>query len=71
MNSLWHSGIQNTQYIVRATGWYCGSMLSRDTMTPIEAKTEEESAKRCSDVKRWSTNLNNRKNGCRQRYSLS
>jgi hypothetical protein len=30
----------------RGYRWYCGSMLSRETSTPIEAAEEEESVKR-------------------------
>jgi hypothetical protein len=45
MSSLWRSGIQNTQDIEGATGWCCGSMLSRETSIAIKV-TKEERARR-------------------------
>ena len=51
MNSLWHSGTQNTQDDAEATGSCHGSLLSSETGTPIEAAKEEDSAKSNSGEK--------------------
>jgi hypothetical protein len=46
MRSLWRSGIQNTQDVAGATGWYHGNLPSGETLPSIEAIEEEERAKR-------------------------
>jgi hypothetical protein len=38
--------ILNTQDIAGASGWYHGKLPSGETLPPIEATEEEESAKR-------------------------
>jgi hypothetical protein len=44
--SLWRSRILNTQDGAGASGWYHGNLPSGETLPPIEAAEEEESAKR-------------------------
>jgi hypothetical protein len=52
MSSLWRSRIQNTQDVAGATRWYHENLPSGETLPPIEAAEEEESAKRRNDDKR-------------------
>jgi hypothetical protein len=46
MSSLWRSRIQNTHDVAGASGWYHGNLPSGETLPPIKAAEEEESAKR-------------------------
>jgi hypothetical protein len=46
MSSLWRSRILNTQDVAGASGWYHENLPSGETLPPIEAAEEEESAKR-------------------------
>jgi hypothetical protein len=51
MSSLWRSSILNTHDVAGALGWYRGNLPSGETLPPIEAAEEEESAKRRNDSK--------------------
>jgi hypothetical protein len=52
MSSIWRSRIQDTQEVAGALGWYHGNQPSGETLQPIEAAEEEESAKRMNNGKR-------------------
>jgi hypothetical protein len=46
MSSIWRSRILNTQVVAGAWGWYHENLPSGETLPPIKAAEEEESAKR-------------------------
>jgi hypothetical protein len=43
--------LDHTQDVAGASGWYHGNLPSGETLPPIEAAEEEESAKRRNDGK--------------------